>query len=106
AEGSTAIKNVPNLRIKESDRISALSAELKKLGAGIKENADGIEIFPASLYNSAVINTYNDHRIAMSFSIAGLMIDGIEIDNPSCVSKTFPDYFEYFGRVFENPLIF
>ncbi len=106
ADGPTEIKNVPNLRIKESDRISALSAELKKLGAEITENIDGLEIFPRALYNSAVINTYNDHRIAMSFSIAGLKIEGIEIDNPSCVSKTFPDFFFYFGRIFDNPLNF
>jgi 3-phosphoshikimate 1-carboxyvinyltransferase len=106
AEGPTIIKNVPNLRIKESDRLSALSAELKKIGAGVVENVDGIEIFPASRYNRTVLNTYNDHRLAMSFSIAGLKIDGIEIDNPYCVSKTFPDFFFYFGRVFDNPLIF
>jgi 3-phosphoshikimate 1-carboxyvinyltransferase len=106
ADGPTKIIKVPNLRIKESDRISALSAELKKLGSGIKENEDGLEIFPGSSYNSAIINTYNDHRIAMSFSIAGLKIGGLEIDNPSCVSKTFPDFYRYFGTVFDNPVEF
>lgn len=106
ADGPTKIKNVPNLRIKESDRISALCSELKKLGAEIKENHDGLEIFPGGFYKGGIINTYNDHRIAMAFSIAGLKIDGIEIDNPMCVSKTFPDFFRYFGIIFDNPLNF
>ncbi len=102
AEGPTRIRNVANLRIKESDRISALAAELKKLGAEVKESAAGLDIFPKNNYNHALIETYNDHRIAMAFSIAGLKIEGVEISNPSCVSKTFPDFYEYFGSVFNN----
>ncbi len=103
AEGPTRIYNAANLRIKESDRIGALSAELKKIGALINENEDGLEIFPQKSYNKTLIETYNDHRIAMSFSIAGLKIDGLEIANPACVSKTFPGYFDYFEKIFEIP---
>ncbi len=100
AETPTYIRNVANLRIKESDRINALCIELKKLGAEIKEYEDGLEIFPKKVYNNALINTYNDHRIAMAFSIAGLKIPGVEISNPACVSKSFPDFFTYLNKYF------
>jgi 3-phosphoshikimate 1-carboxyvinyltransferase len=102
ADSPSRIRNVSNLRIKESDRIRALCLELKKLGAGVIEHEDGLEIFPERNYRKAVVETYNDHRIAMSFSIAGLKIDGLEIVNPACVTKTFPDFFRFFGRIFNN----
>jgi 3-phosphoshikimate 1-carboxyvinyltransferase len=93
AEGETRITNISNLRIKETDRIKALSAELIKVGGIVEELEDGISIIPSSLHG-AEIKTYNDHRMAMSFSIIGLKVPGIKIDNPECVSKSFPDFFE------------
>ena len=71
-----------------------------KLGALVKEYDDGLEIFPKVSYNNALISTYNDHRIAMSFSIAGLKISGVTIENPQCVSKSFPDFYEYLQKCF------
>jgi 3-phosphoshikimate 1-carboxyvinyltransferase len=100
ADSPTKITNVANLRIKESDRISALASELKKLGAFVAEHPDGLEIFPAKNYHPVSIATYDDHRIAMAFSIAGLKIDGIEIENPACVAKSFPDFFDVLERTF------
>lgn len=99
AEGPTRIRNVANLRIKESDRINALSQELKKMGAGVKEWDDGLEIVPNPPYNKALIFTYNDHRIAMAFSVAGLRVSGIGIGNPGCVSKSFPEFYDFLGKL-------
>lgn len=93
AKGETRITGVSNLRIKETDRIKALATELSKLGANVKELEDGLLIIPAKL-QGAIIETYEDHRIAMSFALAGLKIPGIKIKNPGCVSKSFPDFFE------------
>ncbi|OHD53532.1 MAG: 3-phosphoshikimate 1-carboxyvinyltransferase [Spirochaetes bacterium GWF1_51_8] len=100
ADSPTRIRNVANLRIKESDRIKALVNELKKLGARVNEWDDGLEILPNILpgekYRGASIHTYNDHRVAMSFAVAGLRIEGVAIENPGCVSKTFPEFFDVF----------
>jgi len=93
AEGNTRIRNVRNLRYKETDRITAIVNELKKVGVGVKEFEDGIEIIPSPPH-SAEISTYNDHRMAMSFALIGLRVQGIKIKNPGCVDKTFPDFFE------------
>lgn len=93
ASGETRITGVPNLRIKETDRIKALANELTKLGAKVKELDDGLVINPGRLHE-AVIETYEDHRMAMSFALVGLKIPGIKIKNPGCVSKSFPDFFE------------
>lgn len=98
ADGPTRIRNVANLRIKESDRIAALTNELRKLGADVKEYADGLEIHPKPVYHGARIATYNDHRIAMAFALAGLRIPGVEIENPGCVSKSFPEFFHYLEK--------
>ncbi len=98
AEGSTTIRNVANLRIKECDRISATAAELQKLGAHVEEREDGLTITPGPLQGAA-IDTYNDHRMAMSFALAGLRVPGVAINDPGCVSKTFPDFFDRFGRL-------
>jgi 3-phosphoshikimate 1-carboxyvinyltransferase len=102
AEGKTVIKNVANMRIKECDRITAVCTELKKLGAKVKEFDDGLEITGNHQYHSASINTYDDHRMAMAFSLAGLKIPGINILNPECVSKTFPDYFDLLFSVLKK----
>ncbi|MBI5093816.1 MAG: 3-phosphoshikimate 1-carboxyvinyltransferase, partial [Candidatus Hydrogenedentes bacterium] len=98
ARGPTTVRNVANLRIKECDRISATVTELRKLGAGVEEFDDGFRITPGPL-RGAAIDTYDDHRMAMSFAMAGLRVPGVVINDPGCVSKTFPDFFDRFGRL-------
>jgi 3-phosphoshikimate 1-carboxyvinyltransferase len=93
AEGPTAIRNVGHIRHKETDRISALAAELRKLGAEVIEHSDGLTITPRN-WHPATIETYDDHRMAMSFALAGLRSPGVRINNPDCVSKTYPRFFE------------
>jgi 3-phosphoshikimate 1-carboxyvinyltransferase len=95
ATGETTIRNVANLRIKESDRLHALETELRKLGAGASTGPDWIRIQPAPL-RAASIDTYDDHRMAMAFALAGLRIPGVVIRDPSCVSKSWPEYFDMF----------
>jgi 3-phosphoshikimate 1-carboxyvinyltransferase len=99
AEGPTRIRNVANLRLKETDRLAALACELGRLGATVEVHADGLTIDPPPEITPAAIDTYNDHRMAMSFALAGLGIDGIVINDPGCVSKTFPDFFERWERM-------
>jgi 3-phosphoshikimate 1-carboxyvinyltransferase len=96
AKGTTTIQNIGHLRHKETDRLLAIAAELRKLGAGVELFDDGIAIHPRALHG-AEIETYNDHRIAMSFAVAGLAVPGIRITNPSCVSKSFPDFWDAFA---------
>jgi 3-phosphoshikimate 1-carboxyvinyltransferase len=97
AEGTTRITNVENIRVKESDRIDALATELQKIGADVTEYRDGLQIRGnASVLHDASISTYDDHRVAMSFSVAGLKIPGIVIENPGCVAKTYPTFFDEF----------
>lgn len=91
AQGSTRITNVAHIRHKETDRLSALATELRKVGAIIEEHPDGLTIHPRPLHG-ATLDTYNDHRMAMSLSLIGLKIPGIFIRNPGCVAKTFPSY--------------
>ena len=98
AEGSTRIRNIPNLRIKETDRLAALERELGKLGARVRTGADWLEIEPGPLHGAA-IDTYDDHRMAMAFALAGLRVPGVVIRQPGCVSKTWPDYFEDLERL-------
>lgn len=102
ANSPTEILDVENMRIKETDRIKALKNEIEKLGGIFEEYQDGFKIIPCKNYNGADIETYDDHRMAMSFSLAGLKIPGIKILNPSCVSKTFPQYFDYFERIYKK----
>ena len=98
AKGETRISGIGNLRIKETDRIEALKEELSKLGARIEAGQDFIKIYPGT-YIPANIETYNDHRMAMSLALAGLKIPGICIKNPSCVEKSFPDFFEQLENI-------
>lgn len=100
ANSPTSIRNVANMRVKETDRLAALANELAKLGADVQERPDGITIFaqPNALH-PAKIATYDDHRMAMSFALAGLKIPGVVIENPACVAKTYPDFFEDLERV-------
>jgi len=94
AHGPTRIRGVANLRLKESDRLAALAEGLNQLGASTELHADGMTVTPSTTMHGAVIDSHNDHRMAMSFAIAGLRIPGVSIRNPSCVSKTFPGFFE------------
>lgn len=93
ALGPTTIRNVAHIRHKETDRLAALATELRRIGAGVAEFADGLTIIPRPLHG-AEIETYNDHRMAMSLAVAGLRVGGIVIKNPSCVSKTYPRFFQ------------
>jgi 3-phosphoshikimate 1-carboxyvinyltransferase len=99
ADGITRIRNVANLRIKETDRIAALATELSKLGARVEERDDGLAIDPPKHVTPAAIDTYDDHRMAMAFSLVGLRVGGISIRNPECVQKTFPDFFDRRARL-------
>jgi 3-phosphoshikimate 1-carboxyvinyltransferase len=92
ASGPTRIENVANLRIKETDRLAALERELAKLGARASAGPDWLEIVPGPLQGAA-IDTYDDHRMAMAFALAGLRVPGVVIRDPGCVAKTWPDYF-------------
>lgn len=99
AEGTTTLRNIASWRVKETDRIAAMAAELRKLGATVHEEADSIRITPpASVgdWQAASIHTYDDHRVAMCFSLAAFNPANlpVRIEDPQCVAKTFPDYFE------------
>jgi 3-phosphoshikimate 1-carboxyvinyltransferase len=91
ADGPTTIRNVAHIRHKETDRIAALATELRKVGASVDEFADGLRITPGPLHG-AVIDTYNDHRMAMSMALIGLKAPGVAIRNPGCVAKTYPGF--------------
>lgn len=96
AEGVTTIRNVANLRLKETDRLTALRNELTKLGACVDLVSDGLRIAPPARPVPATIETYDDHRMAMSFALAGLRLPGLIINDVECTSKTFPDFFRRF----------
>ena len=98
ADGPTTIRNVANLRVKETDRLSALATELRRIGQHVEERADGLTIAPAPI-RPATIETYDDHRMAMSFALVGLRAPGLVILDPGCVAKTFPDFFDTLGRL-------
>jgi 3-phosphoshikimate 1-carboxyvinyltransferase len=91
--GKTSLKNILHLRVKESDRVAALTNELRKIGARAEKTADGM-VIQGTANRGADIECYDDHRIAMSFAIAGLAIDGITIKDPDCVKKSFPDFWD------------
>ncbi|MCP4589668.1 MAG: 3-phosphoshikimate 1-carboxyvinyltransferase [bacterium] len=94
ADGPTTIRNVANLRVKETDRLAALATELTRMGARAEVLADGIRIHPPRKVVAAEIETYDDHRMAMSFALASLRVDGVVIIDAGCVAKTFPDFFD------------
>jgi 3-phosphoshikimate 1-carboxyvinyltransferase len=93
ANGPTTIRNVAHVRHKETDRLKALATELRKLGATVDERSDGLTVTPAPS-RPAAIDTYGDHRMAMSFALAGLRVGGIRINDPKCVEKTYPRFFD------------
>ncbi|MBN2153078.1 MAG: 3-phosphoshikimate 1-carboxyvinyltransferase, partial [Candidatus Lokiarchaeota archaeon] len=99
ASGKTRIRNVENIRVKESDRIASVTAELRRIGARVEEFKEGLEVEGGGALHGASIKTYDDHRIAMAFSLAGLKVKGIKIEDPGCVAKTYPRFFEELGAL-------
>ncbi len=100
ADGTTSIRNVASWRVKETDRLAAMATELRKVGATVEEGSDFIRITPPpKLLPDAVIHTYDDHRMAMCFSLVALGGVPVTIEDPACVAKTFPGYFEEFARL-------
>ncbi|MGD9647780.1 MAG: 3-phosphoshikimate 1-carboxyvinyltransferase [Pirellulales bacterium] len=97
AEGPTTITGVPHIRHKETDRLAALATELRKFGADVDERPDGLCIIPPrapAALRGAAIDTYRDHRMAMSLALVGLRVPGVSIRDPACVAKTYPEYFD------------
>lgn len=99
AEGTTSIRNIYNWRVKETDRLNAMATELRKVGAEVVEGDDFISITPPKSLIHAEIDTYNDHRVAMCFSLVALSDTPVTINDPKCTAKTFPDYFEKLAKV-------
>jgi len=99
AEGTTVLRNIASWRVKETDRIAAMATELRKVGAVVEEGADFIRVTPPQHIRHAAIDTYDDHRMAMCFSLAAFGAEGIRINEPGCVAKTFPEYFERFREI-------
>jgi 3-phosphoshikimate 1-carboxyvinyltransferase len=98
ADGPTTIRNVAHIRHKETDRLAALAAELRKVGADVDEFTDGLTITPRPLHG-AVIETYNDHRMAMSMALIGLRVPGVVIKDPGCVAKTYPGFWDDLAKL-------
>ncbi len=99
ADGTTTLRNIASWRVKETDRIAAMARELAKLGATVEEGADYLKITPPKQWQAATIDTYDDHRMAMCFSLAALGGVPVRINDPGCVAKTFPDYFQVLSGV-------
>jgi 3-phosphoshikimate 1-carboxyvinyltransferase len=99
AETPTTIRGIASSRVKETDRVAATVTELRRLGIQVDEYPDGMKIYPCSEIRQARIQTYDDHRMAMAFALIGLKVPGIEIKNPGCVAKTFPDYFQVLEKL-------
>jgi 3-phosphoshikimate 1-carboxyvinyltransferase len=102
AKGTTSIRNIYNWRVKETDRLAAMSCELRKVGATVVEGEDFISITPPNQIKQADIDTYNDHRVAMCFSLVALSDSAVTINDPGCTAKTFPDYFKRFASICHN----
>lgn len=101
ADGPTAIRHVGHIRHKETDRLAALTTELRRLGATVAEFSDGLTIRPQPLHG-VIVETYNDHRMAMSLALVGLKVPGVVIRNPSCVAKTYPGFFDDLSRLSQS----
>lgn len=99
ADGPSVIRNVASWRVKETDRLAAMATELRKLGARVEEGADFLKINPGELKANAAIDTYDDHRMAMSFALAALGGVPVRINDPGCVAKTFPEFFAEFRKI-------
>jgi len=94
ASSPTRIRGIASARLKETDRVHATCTELVRLGVRVEEHEDGMTIYPCTTFQPSNVQTYNDHRMAMAFALIGLRVPGIRIEDPFCVSKTFPNYFE------------
>jgi 3-phosphoshikimate 1-carboxyvinyltransferase len=115
ADGPTTIRNVAHIRDKETDRISDLACELRRLGGTIVEQADGLTIIPAgndgsraagqgaASLHGATVKTYDDHRMAMSLALVGLRVPDVFVADPACVGKTFPDYWDRLSAITRRP---
>ncbi|MDO9290285.1 MAG: bifunctional 3-phosphoshikimate 1-carboxyvinyltransferase/cytidylate kinase [Hydrogenophaga sp.] len=105
ADGPSTLRNIASWRVKETDRIAAMATECRKFGALVEEGADFIRITPPSSWTTGSIHTYDDHRVAMCFSLAAFNPAGlpVRIEDPKCVAKTFPDYFETLFEVCQTP---
>jgi 3-phosphoshikimate 1-carboxyvinyltransferase len=101
AQGRSIIKNVGHLRIKESDRLSVVASELSKLGVKVEELPDGL-IIDGGVQHGASIDAHDDHRIAMAFALAGIRVEGVEIDGAEAVAKSFPSFWEAFERLYQE----
>lgn len=101
ADGPTTVDHVGHIRHKETDRIAAIANEVRKFGATVDERPDGLTITPGELH-AATIDTYDDHRMAMSFALPGLRIPGVVINNPGCTAKTYPEFFDDLAAVCEQ----
>ena len=99
ADSKVTLRNIEHTRWQETDRIHAMVTELRKLGVSVIEHQDGLEISPSPV-TPAAIDTYEDHRMAMAFALVGLKASGIRINDPECVSKTFPNYFEVLEQLY------
>lgn len=99
AQGESVLRNIGSWRVKETDRIAAMATELRKVGALVEEGEDYLRITPPASFQSAAIDTYDDHRMAMCFSLVALAGVPIRINDPTCVNKTFPDYFNVFSAI-------
>jgi 3-phosphoshikimate 1-carboxyvinyltransferase len=99
AAGPSTLRNIASWRVKETDRIAAMATELRKLGAAVEEGADSLRVTPPAALKPATIDTYDDHRMAMSFSLAALGGIRVRINDPGCVGKTFPEYFEALASI-------
>ena len=99
AQTPTYIKNIGHIRLQESDRLHGIAAVLKRLGGNVIEEESAIRIIPAPLHGG-VVATYDDHRMAMSFALAGLRVPGVVIDDYQCCRKTFENYFQVFEEAF------
>ncbi len=102
ARQPTVLRNIGSWRVKETDRITAMATELKKAGADVESGRDWLKIFPAKMLRHAAIDTYDDHRIAMCFSLLALLDTDVTINHPECVAKTFPDYFTIYQSLFRD----
>jgi 3-phosphoshikimate 1-carboxyvinyltransferase len=99
ADGTSVLRNIGNWRVKETDRLVAMATELRKLGATVEEGTDHLRVTPPTAFRAATIDTYDDHRMAMCFSLAALGGVSVRINDPACVRKTFPEYFGEFLRM-------
>ena len=100
ASSASYISNIAHLKHKETDRIEATASELRNLGVGVESTSHSMKIIPKNAYHGEQVATYNDHRMAMAFAIMGLKIPGISIENPSCVEKSFPHFFEILNQFY------